>query len=119
MWFTTADAGLDSGQIIQKIGTKLFVLGTLFTATLWCGRMYKATMHQSATYRHRGLSIQTLEAFHHSAADPTAKDAVVMEAARAVFGSTPTGLISEGGAGSDPATRIIEVTKSFTPTSNE
>jgi archaellum component FlaC len=116
LWFWPADAGLDNGQIIQKIGTKIFILASLFTATLWSGRMYKSTLHQAATYRHRGLSIKTLEAFHHSAADPAAKDAVVLEAARAVYGSTPTGLINEGGAGSDPATRVIEISKSFTST---
>lgn len=115
MWFWTADSGLDSGQIIQKIGTKIFVLATLLTSTLWCGSMYKSAMHQSVVYRHRGLSIKTLEAFHHSAADPSAKDAVVLEAARAIYGSTPTGLVSDSNSGSDPATRIIEVTKTILP----
>ena len=98
---------------VQHVGGKFVFLGILITATIWCGRLYRALRHQAAVNKHRGLSIQSLQAFHNSAADPAAKDAVVLEAARAVYGNTPTGLITETNTSSDGGTRIIEVAKSF------
>jgi uncharacterized protein YicC (UPF0701 family) len=40
-WFWT-QAGLDTGQIWQKVASKVVTLSVLLTATLWCGRIYKA-----------------------------------------------------------------------------
>lgn len=114
-WLLT-EAGLDNGQIIQKVSTKLFVLALLVTATVWCGRNYKALKHQATTNRHRALSIQTFQAFSGAANDAQTKDAVLLEATRAVFGSTPTGYI-EGG-GSDHDLKVIEIARSVLPKSN-
>lgn len=108
-WFQLP-SGVDTGGILQRVGSKFVLLGILFGATLWCGRIYRAQMHQSATNKHRGLSIQTVQAFHHSAADPAVKDTVVLEAARAIYANVPTGLVDVGTQGQ--GTRVIEVAKS-------
>lgn len=112
MWFWT-EAGLDQGQLFQKLSTKLVALAVLLSATIWCGRNYKALMHLATVNRHRAMSIQTLQAFSAAAADPQTKDAVLLEATRAVFGSTPTGYIDPGGGDSD--VKIVEVARSILP----
>ena len=112
MWVWT-EPGLDQGQLFQKLSTKLVVLAVLLSATIWCGRNYKALKHLATVNRHRSLSIQTLQAFSAAASDPQTKDAVLLEATRAVFGNTPTGYIE--GSGGDSDLRIVEVARSFLP----
>lgn len=114
LWFFT-EGGLDSGQTWQKITTKIVILGILITATVWCGKIYRALMHQAAVYQHRSLSIQTLQAFSAAAKDIQIKDAVVLEAARSVFGSATTGYIDSSKDGSDGAIQILEVVKNILP----
>lgn len=114
MWFWT-EANLDQGQILQKLSTKLFVLALLLTGTLWCGKNYKALKHLATINRHRALSIRTLQAFAHAATDAHAKDAVLLEATRAVFGSVPTGYID--GSSNDGDLKVVEIARSVLPKS--
>ncbi len=116
LWYFT-EAGLDKGQIWQKITTKIVVLGILVTATIWCGKIYRALMHQAAVYQHRALSIQTLQAFSAAAKDIQIKDAVVLEAAKSVFGITTTGYIDSSRDGCDGTLKILEVAKNVLPKS--
>lgn len=113
IWFNP-EAGLDTGQLWQKTTTKIVVLGLLISATFWCGKIYKALMHQSVINKHRALSIQTLQAFVNAAEDTAIKDAVVIEAARSVFGNSSTGYIDENKT-SDGDIKIFEVAKNILP----
>lgn len=113
MWYFT-EADLDKGQLWQKLGSKFAILAVLISGTFWCGKIYKALMHQSSINKHRAISIQTLQAFAASAADPGAKDAVVLEATRAVFGNMPTGYI-DNGSSSDGDIKILEIAKNIIP----
>ena len=106
MWLWT-EAGLDQGQLFQKLGTKLVILLLLVSATAWCGRIYKALKHLATIYHHRALSIQTLQAFSAAASDEHTKNAVLLEATRAVFGNMPTGYVEGSSAETD--LKIIEV----------
>lgn len=117
LWYFT-ESGLDQGQIWQKITTKVVVLGILVTATVWCGKIYRALMHQSAIYQHRALSIQTLQAFSAAAKDVQIKDAVVLEAAKAVFSTASTGYIESSKDGSEGSIKILEVAKNVMPKTN-
>lgn len=111
MWLSATELG-DGGIIAQRFGGKLAVLIVLFTATLWCGRTYKALMHLATVNGHRAMSIQTLQAFSHAASDVMTKDAVLLEATRAIFGSVPTGFLDGGGSGSgDRDLKIIELAR--------
>ena len=111
-WFWT-QAGLDSGQIWQKVASKFIVLSILVTATLWCGRIYKALMHQSATNRHRALSLQTFQAFSSAASDVQTKDAVLLETTRSIFSQCMTGYVDSASASLDSEARVIEIVKSI------
>lgn len=112
MWVTPFDA-TDTPSVIQRFGGKLAVLVVLFTATLWCARLHNALMHQATVNRHRALSLQTFQAFSQAASDDATKDAVLMEATRAVFGSVPTGFLDGKASGGEGDLKIIEVAKSL------
>ena len=116
MWHFT-EPGLDKGQLWQKLGTKLIVLAVLISGTAWCGKIYKALMHQATVNNHRALSIQTLQAFAAAVKDPTMKDAVVLEATRAVFGNTPTGYVENNSSSSNSDIKLFEVAKNIMPKS--
>jgi len=111
LMFFYADTGLDLGQLIQKSASRLVVLGILLTGTLWCGRLYKTQLHQASINRHRALSLKTFQAFSRAASDDTTKDAVLLEATRAVFGNVPTGFLDKRDTSSPGGFQIIEVAK--------
>jgi len=114
MWAFT-EGGLDQNQIWQKLTTKLAILLVLITATAWCGKIYKALLHQSTVNRHRALSLQTFQAFSSAASDLQTKDAVLMQTTKAIFGDAGTGFVESGQKGSEGDIKVLEVLKSFLP----
>ena len=84
LWFLSEPVD-NPWQAAQRFGARVIVLIVFFTATLWCGRIYKALMHQSTNNRHRVLSLQTFQAFSAAASDDPTKDAVLLEATRSIF----------------------------------
>ena len=108
-WFWTP-AGLDQGQILQKVASKLVALSILLTATIWCGRIYKALRHQAAINKHRALSLQTFQAFSSASPDPQTKSAVLIETTRSIFALRDTGFIETTTQERDSS--IIEIAKS-------
>jgi hypothetical protein len=78
-------------QIVQVLSTKIIVISILFTATLWAGKMYKATIHQMTMNKHRSNSLRTFQAFTKASNDITTRDAVLMETTKSIFclGSLP------------------------------
>jgi len=116
MWELT-EPGLDNGQLFQKVSSRLVILAVLLSATIWCGRNYKTLKHLKIINRHRALSLLTLQAFSASAADTQTKDAILLEATKAVFGNVPTGYIDGGDGDSD--LKIVEVARSILPKSDK
>ena len=112
MWLLPVN-GADTPALIQRFGGKLAVLVVLFTSTLWCAKTHNALMHLSTVNRHRALSLQTFQAFSHAASDDSTKNAVLVEATRAVFGSVPTGFLDGKSGSSDGDLKIIEITKAL------
>lgn len=110
MWYFVEPASAP-GVLSQKLGTKIAVLVVLFSATVWCGRMYRTLMHQSTINRHRALSLQTFQAFLAAAADVATKDAVLVEATHAIFTVGKTGYLDGKSSEVDSGIRILEVTK--------
>lgn len=94
----------------------MVVLAVLLTGTIWCGRNYKALKRLATINNHRAISIRTLQAFSSAAAQTQTKDAVLMEATRAVFGNVPTGFI--GQTSSDSDLKVIEVARNILPDSD-
>ena len=111
-WFWTQE-GLSTIQLWQKVASKIVALSVLLTATFWCGRVYKALMHQSTINRHRALSLQTFQAFVAAGSDTQTKDAVLREATRCIFSAGLTGYVDSGSAAAESDSKIIEVCKSI------
>lgn len=99
-------------QAAQKFGARIIVLVVLFTATLWCGKIYKAMMHQSVTNRHRALSLQTFQAFSAAASDDGTRNAVLTETTRSIFAATASGYIDSENSQDSPL-KIIELSRAI------
>lgn len=111
------ESSLTPGELTQKFGTKIAILVVLFTTTVWCGRTYRALRHQASVNKHRGLSLQTFQAFTAAAADVGTKDAVLMETTRAIFTVGATGFLDGKTGRDDAGTRMIEIVQNPSPVS--
>lgn len=111
------ESNLTPGELTQKLGTKIAIIVVLFTITIWCGRIYRALRHQASVNKHRGLSLQTFQAFTAAAADASAKDAVLIETTRAIFAIGATGFLDGKSSRDDSGTRMIEIVQNPSPTS--
>jgi hypothetical protein len=98
-------------QSVQIYTSKLLALGTLITATIWCGRIYKATKHQEMVNRHRANALKTFQAFVKASADEQTRDAVLLETTRSIFALAQSGYL-DGGETSGDGIKILEIIKS-------
>ena len=91
----TSGGDIDSvGDALYRLGSRLIIMTILIYSVIWCGRIVLANYHLSSVNRHRATSLHTMLAFFQAASDESAKDAVVIEAAKAAFGQVSTGFLS-------------------------
>ena len=98
-------------EAAYRLGGRVVAISVLSYAAVWSGRVVLANMHLANVNKHRAVSLQSLQAFHQAAADPVAKDAVVLEAARAVYENVPSGFIGRQAAEKGGYARTLEVVK--------
>ena len=98
-------------EAAYRLGGRVVAISVLSYAAVWSGRVVLANMHLANVNKHRAVSLQSLQAFHQAAADPVAKDAVVLEAARAVYENVPSGFIGRQVAEKGGYARTLEVVK--------
>jgi len=110
------DAG--TSETLRNIASKAAIIAVLFTGTVWCGRIYRALVHQAAVNKHRALSLKTFQAFVEATNDKYVKDAVLMAATRTVFSNVPTGLVEERGD-QDSGVSFVEFGRSAAETAAE
>lgn len=96
---------------LRNIVSKATVIAVFFTGTIWCGRIYRALIHQVSVNRHRALSLKTFQAFVRATDDPYVRDAVLMAATKTVFANVPTGLVSQSGQTQDTGVNFVEFGK--------
>lgn len=97
-------------ETIRNFGSKAAILAVLFTSAVWCGRIYRALVHQAAVNNHRAVSLKTFQAFVKATDTPEVRDAVLLAATNAAFGTVPTGLVDQS-AGDGPAFAVAEIGK--------
>lgn len=102
---------LSTTQIIQLTTTKLLVLAILISATIWCGKIYKANKHLAVVNKHRANSLKTFQAFMKAAENDYARDAVLLETTKAIFSLSPTGYLDNDSSQLDASTKVIELIK--------
>jgi hypothetical protein len=113
--FIPIDKDATSAQIFQYISSKVIVLLVLLTATVWCGRVYKALMHQITVNRHRANALKTFQAFIQATDDDPTRNAVLLETTRSIFANSPSGYLDSADAASDTTgSRVFEIFKATT-----
>lgn len=95
-WYFPIDA-TSPVHLWQMLSSKLILISVLLTASLWCGRIYKAQLHQATINRQKALGLKTFQAFTRAASDTQTKDAVLREATHSIFAQMPTGYIDNKG----------------------
>lgn len=101
----SASAAAGPWETLRVLGSKATIVAVLFTAAVWCGRIYRATAHRCAINKHRSLSLQTFREFVEGTESPRVKDAILLATTKAIFGNAPTGLVEQ----SDSADSAIHV----------
>ena len=99
-----------NAQIVQYMTSKVVILVVFLTATVWCGRIYKAIKHQATVNNHRANALKTFQAFVKAASDENTRDAVLLETTRSIFAISQSGYI-ETSDSSDSSTKILEIFK--------
>lgn len=108
----------DLSETLRNMASKAAVVVVLFTGAVWCGRIYRALVHQAAVNRHRALSLKTFQAFVEATDDKYVKDAVLMAATNTVFSNVPTGLVEERN-NQDSGVNFVEFGRSAAETTAE
>jgi len=103
--------GASTAKVVQYMTSKLVFLGVLVTATIWCGRIYKATKHQATVNLHRANALKTFQAFVKAASEDSTRDAVLLETTRSIFALTPSGYLDATESTPDAGGKVVEVVK--------
>lgn len=108
----SAEKTISWAYVTHQTTTRLIFLGTLITATIWCGKIYRALKHQAATNKHRADALKTFQAFVQATSNDSIRDAVLLEATRAIFDLRPSGYLDqEASGGRTEQMRIVETPK--------
>ncbi len=102
---------------IQFTISKVLLVAVCFYALAIASKNYKAHRHNAVVNKHRQNALQTFETFVKAASDSQTKNAVLLEAARTIFGNQATGYLSKDGD-SDSPSRIIEIFKAADKTNS-
>lgn len=114
LWPLAFPVGADAAiaQLAQYFTSKVVVLGLLLTASIWCGRLYRASKHQAATCAHRANALLTFQAFVKASDNETTRDAVLLETTRSIFAIAPSGYLEAVESSPDVGSKVLEVFKS-------
>ena len=97
---------------LQLLSSKIVAIAILISATLWCGRVYKANKHQETLSRHKENALSTFKTFVDGTEDPAIKNAVLMEATLAIFATPTSGYVAIPDHPSNEMT-ILEMVKNI------
>jgi len=100
-WLWARDGQITDSDVLQLVLIKAAVLAVLTYGTVTAVRLYRSNSHLAVVNRHREDALRTFQTFVSGASDDNVKDKVLLAAAHAAFGQTPTGLVSEKGEGSN------------------
>ena len=92
---------------LQVFFTKLLIFSFLSVVFYQVVKNYNANMHLYALNKHRQNSLASFQAFVESTEDPKIRDAVLIQATRAIFEAGETGYVSS----KDVSTKGLEMIK--------
>lgn len=82
---------MSAAHVTQLVFAKVVVYSLLGSATVWCGRMYRAHRHNEVVNRHRQNALTSFEAFVAASKDEQSKSAVLIQATNSIFMPQHTG----------------------------
>lgn len=112
IYYVPPAATTNEWVVVQSVVTKIVLLGMLVTATLWCGRNYRALAHESSVNQHRANALSTFGTFVEATEDSEIRNAVLLEATRSIFSQAPSGFLDKHDT-SGSETRVLEVVRSM------
>lgn len=101
----------NNNYILQITIIRLLIITIMFYALTICMKNYRAQKHNQVINRHRHNALITFETFSAGATDEGTKNAVLLEATRAIFGNQPTGFGSRDSDVESPTSQVIEILK--------
>ena len=104
--FAWAPSAETTGEIVREIGGRFTVLTLVAFALGFTVRQYSSSKHNQTVNRHRQNALRTFETFVSAADDKETKDAVLLEATRAIFAPQPSGFLRSGREPDSPSTMI-------------
>jgi hypothetical protein len=75
----------DTGTSVQLVVAKVIVFSLLFSAVVWCAKIYRAHRHNYVVNRHRQNALSSFETFAKGSDDPQTKNAVLLQATQSIF----------------------------------
>jgi hypothetical protein len=115
-WLVPQSTVLNGEHTLQQAFGKLLIFSILFTAFVWCARVYRSHRHNVVVNRHRANALSSFEAFVKSTADLDTKNAVLLQATQSIYAPQLTGYVQQD---AEPAgtSHIIELYRSLNPAS--
>lgn len=112
-------AGLETGQAIYAVVSRLLVFSVVSYALLWSSRHYTAHQHNYIINRHRQNALRTFETFVAAAGgEQEVKNAVLLHASQSIFSPQASGFVSKEPLPSMPQ-NLIEVVRRAGSTDSE
>ncbi len=102
----------DVALSIQIVVAKIIIMSILLGAIVWCGKNYRALAHEASVNKHRANALSTFRTFVDATDEIDIRNAVLLEATRAIFSQAPSGYLDKGDA-SGADTRVLEVVRSL------
>lgn len=98
-------------QALQLAVAKVLIFSVFYYATIWCGKNYRAYVHNYVVNKHRQNGLSTFQAFVKATEDQTIKNAVLLKATESIFGLANSGFISSDSEQSG-SSQILEIIRS-------
>jgi hypothetical protein len=105
---------MNASQSAQVIFSKALVFSVIISATVWCGRVYKAYRHNEIVNRHRANALSSFEALAEGTDDAATKNAVLIQATTSIFSPQPSGFSDADSESAGPS-QLIELVRNIPP----
>jgi hypothetical protein len=92
---------------------KVLAFSVLLSATVWCGKVYRAARHNEVVNRHRQNALGSFEAFVKAATDDQTKNAVLLHASQSIFSQQSSGFGSSDGE--PTSSHFVELVRTVSP----
>jgi hypothetical protein len=112
-WWKPSDA--TAGALVQLVAAKLVLLSVLLSATIWCGRMYRAARHNFTVNKHRQNALSSFRTFVAATGDDLqTRNALLLHVAQGIFMPQATGYSDSDGESGSTA-HLVELVRTIGP----